>query len=488
MRNEKARTRIFLCMICLSLLVTMIGSLRYLYLYAGKNSENVSALEHVIGTMHASIGYQYGGIYSITGERIASEQEVTVDESQRTIYAANDGYSSVIGSENGLMIYDLKNLLLSADSESNRLDRTGNSIITTLHPAGQAVANECLSRYGKDVQASITVVLRDGAVLVDTGNNTYSASAIADPEAHPGLYLNYNIINIKKGSSFKSVAIAMLINHNEELDPEFSIWNSEFEDVSYIEIPNGSIIHNADYQTPGAYVTNQNGLYTRPVDLSAALRHSSNTYIVRHVQNLGFSKSYRYMNELYGLNKDIITDTNTISGLDIADERLPWFFFGQDAEISAIRLCHLYNFIFSGEFYKPFYVASVFQPDGSMIYKATPTPSSNYSLDPKDNDILKNALCDCFEAYAGDKLSRYGDVIWSRRILCKSGTAETETVDAYGHKMKAENRTMMMTVFSQDGAEVLASACVCVNNTTTSISNATLCEMLLNTVQAIGLI
>jgi hypothetical protein len=206
--------------------------------------------------------------------------------------------------------------------------------------------------------------------------------------------------------------------------------------------------------------------------------------MLRHAQYLGFSKFYASLQSLYGLDKEMVTDISALSGLSTEESRIPWLAFGQDAYLSATRLCAMYNYTFSGDFYTPFYVAQVLAPDGSTLYQATPTPNSNYTLDAQKREILKDALCDCFTAYTG---SMYADLAQQRRILCKSGTAEVDILSSDGTITKAENRVMMLTILDTDG-RVIASGCACVNHTTDSVSNVTLIQMLLETASAMGML
>ena len=149
--------------------------------------------------------------------------------------------------------------------------------------------------------------------------------------------------------------------------------------------------------------------------------------------------------------------------------------------MSSIRLCQLYNYAFSGEFYVPFYIASVIQPDGEKIYTADPQPKEAYHMDitPED-DILASGLADCFDAYTNGK---YTALSGSGRILCKSGTAELD--DENG----SENRTMMMTILSEDRTQVLASCCMIVCSAPKdSVYNNVMIEKLLQVASAAGIL
>lgn len=444
--------------------------------------QNGSALEAVLGNdILPNTAYDWGSVYTLNdGTDIA--QKYVNEESGFTVYGGAEGYQ-VLGSDTGGgLVQGMGNILLSSVAKANRLARTGDSIVTTLHSSAMAAANEALAEYGGDVQAGICVVLRDGAVLVDAGNNVLSSPA----DVYLGIseqtdsFVNYNASAMAKGSVFKAITARTLLEYDGDLPEDYSLYNDSFEDLSAITLNNGNIIQNWDYNIAGDYGSDLgNGQYSRLVSLSDALQFSSNTYFVRHALQL--PDCYDKLRSLFGLDKSLTTEINSLDGIETADERQPYLYFGQDAYLSSIRLCQLYNYAFSGEFYVPFYIASVIQPDGEKIYTADPQPKEAYRMDitPED-DILAGGLADCFDAYTNGK---YTALSGSGRILCKSGTAELD--DENGR----ENRTMMMTILSEDRTQVLASCCMIVCSAPKdSVYNNVMIEKLLQVASAAGIL
>ena len=169
--------------------------------------QNGSALEAVLGNdILPNTAYDWGSVYTLNdGTDIA--QKYVNEESGFTVYGGAEGYQ-VLGSDTGGgLVQGMGNILLSSVAKANRLARTGDSIVTTLHSSAMAAANEALAEYGNDVQAGICVVLRDGAVLVDAGNNVLSSPA----DVYLGIseqtdsFVNYNASAMAKGSVFKAI-------------------------------------------------------------------------------------------------------------------------------------------------------------------------------------------------------------------------------------------------------------------------------------------
>ena len=100
-------------------------------------------------------------------------------------------------------------------------------------------------------------------------------------------------------------------------------------------------------------------------------------------------------------------------------------------------------------------------------------------ITPED-DILAGGLADCFDAYTNGK---YTALSGSGRILCKSGTAELDNENG------RENRTMMMTILSEDRTQVLASCCMIVCKAPRdSVYNNVMIEKLLQVASAAGIL
>lgn len=472
MRKAKRNTLIItFFMITLSL--TAFLSLSKLILTSPRHE--LTGLEYILGDMEYAVGNNYGLIYSIDGQIITESNGH---------YSAANGYSEIIGDEGGGMVYALKPILLANSCESNKCSRTGNSIVTTLHSAGQTAAHTALSDYEANTEASICIVLKDGAVLVSATNASYSPQAFLNPEQYKDLYVDYNALEAVKGSSFKPIVYRMLLGHLGELSEGMSFVHSDFVDLSETNVY-GNTIHNWDYSNSANYDTmHDDGTYSRTCSLANLLQYSSNTALIRLTQDVGFKKSYQYINELYGLEQPLNTDINTLIVEPVnSEERLPYFFFGQDASVPAVRMAQLYNYCISGDYYVPFYCASVKNPDGTTIYMANPLPKEKYSMNISvRDDILVNALSDTFESYLDNRLTTiYSDeLLYSKRILAKSGTAE----NADG----TENRILMMSILNDERSDVICSACICVNGTSSSITNAVFIEKLLSVLESMEII
>lgn len=287
----------------------------------------------------------------------------------------------------------------------------------------------------------------------------------------------YNFILL---STYSSIASTGTLYSTAEL----LFVDGDFIDVSEVNVY-GNTIRNWDYNINENYdEPDIDGKFSRACSLSELLELSSNTAPIRLTQDIGFKKAYQYMNSLYQLNRPLNTEINSLTvGRITSEERMPYYFFGQDASIPSIRLAQLCNYCISGDFYVPFYCASVTEPDGNTIYMASPEPIEEYSMDIKvKDDILNNALSDTFEYYLDENLkcSYSEDLLYSRRILTKSGTAERGD--------GTENRVLIMSILNEDRSDVLCSACICVNGTSYSISNAEFIDKLLIVLKSTGII
>lgn len=341
-----------------------------------------------------------------------------------------------------------------------------------------------LSDYDvEQVEASITVMTRDGALLVSAGNNSSDETAFAAMAKPKDLYIDYSSAAKEKGSCFKPVTYRMLLQNANRLPENLDITSDSFEDISYVNA-NGNTVHNWDWRHPNSYEYNQNGLYIRYCSLSELLQRSSNTAPLRCARELGLRESYEEMKQMYGIDRPLITEFNSISGVSISNDRLPWLFFGQDACLSGVRMCQLYNHVVSGKFYSPFYVAAITRPDGSIVYEASPSEKQEYHMDiDVENDILNNALEDTFESYLTNSLrgTYPEELLTSRRILAKSGTAE----NADG----TENRTIVLTLLNETRSDVVCTACISVNHVHVgSIANTPLLDKLMQVLYTMEMI
>lgn len=455
----------------------------------------ISTLEKMAGTKgEMSEGYNHGEVFSIDGQKIASDVTGTVknedgNEWEQTIHCADYGFSSIIGADGrGGLIKSCHQTLQSSANKVNRKYSTGNSIITTLSYNGQRRASELLSEnFSDDVcdSASVCVVLRDGAVLVAAGLNEYETSAFFESTPPDSLYIDYTAMNMPVGSVAKAITARMLLLKNNLLSEEDSLYNNEYTDVSHYQSADGTTIHNWDWQIPEQYEQFlENGVMIRYSSLSDALRNSSNTYFWRHALALGLEESYAYENELFAIASPIVTDINTLDKTE--KKRLDYFFWGQDYNSSPTRLCQIYNHVLSGEAYTPFYIASVRLPDNTEIYRAEPKSRKELNFKVAKDDILKEGLCECFEYYAqgidSSILSEYQNMIDNRQFLAKSGTADKD------EKSGTTNNTRILTALDENH-EVVASACILVENAVPgAVNDNIMFSILFGTLEAAGVI
>lgn len=166
MRNAKRNT---LIITALMTAISILSVTSFSKLIFTSPKHELTGLEYILGDMEYAVGNDYGLVYSIDGTQITAQNDGH--------YSAISGYSEVIGDESGGMVYALRPILLSNSCDANKRNRIGNSIVTTLHSSGQITAHTVLSDYGEDVEASICVVLKDGAVLVSATNASYSPQA-----------------------------------------------------------------------------------------------------------------------------------------------------------------------------------------------------------------------------------------------------------------------------------------------------------------------
>ncbi|MCR5141882.1 MAG: hypothetical protein K6C68_05055 [Ruminococcus sp.] len=479
MRYARRKSVFFTIMIICCFMLVMLGAISSIV--RAEVPGAASPLEYLLKLDGAvSEGNDYGDILSIDGVPIASGYTA---ESGEYKYCAVSGWSDIVGSPSGGLIYNCRNILLANGSRANLLLHKGNSITTTLHSTGMRTAQEELAEYGRDVNAYICVVLRDGAVLVSQGNNSYPQEAFFDPYNYDDLYVDYCSSRSLKGSTFKPLTLRMLLLNNEALGDEYSLYNQEFKDFNQATVRGHTII-NWDSCISGNYLTDEGGgIMSRTLSLSDALQLSANTYVLRHADKFGLENTYRKMTELYSLNKVIHTEINELSVGKVSSERLAYFPWGQDADLSAVEMCQLYNYMTGGTYSMPFYVAGVTKPDGKVIYTAEPVKVREKELDIElRTDILDNALADTFCSYlTKDQLHRFAKLVNSRRVLAKSGTA-----DLAGESV---NRVMMLTVLNEDRTKVICSACMCIDHTYDyDIQNSYMIEKLVAVLNSMGIL
>ncbi len=446
---------------CALTFVLAIGSNKLIPLAMSKPDTNDNPLDTLLN-VSVSDGNQSGNIYSIDGE-VISANDTFID----------DTFSIVGSSEGGGMIYKLKNILLNNSDRINKRARQGDNVILTLHSKGMTTAHDLLAEYTNE-QASICVVLRDGSIVVSTGNNT-----------DKDIYVDYNATALAKGSSFKPLLYRVLLQHLDELPSNMDFTQPSFEDISAVTIYD-RVIHNWDSTVANNYdIKNADDhTYTRKRTLADLLKLSSNTAPIRLAKELGFKKTFEYMN-LYQLNSNLVTEINLLDGIqfnEIPSEKYPDFFFGQYTYISSVRMCQMYNYMISGRFFTPFYIAKIVKPDGSTVsYTADPKPREEYFFDiDVQSDLLNKALHEVFLSYIDSNIKdKYSDELLNR-CLAKSGTVELDN--------SANNRVMMLSVLNEDRTDVLCSCCISVNNTAKNITNAQLIDKLLTVLSSMEMI
>ncbi len=447
-----------------------------------------SELSRLIGTDGSfSKGYEAGKIYSIDGAEIA--ETYTKSDGSYQKYCGKPGYNGILGSSgSGGAINEWYDVLHSSDNAVNRSYRSGDSIQTTLHSKGQETAAAELAEYcGKDVceSAALCVVLRDSSVLVAAGSNACTEDDYFIDERLNEVHANYCAEPCAIGSVTKIMTARMLLLHDDQLPEEYSLYNSKFRDVSYYDTPEGYRIHNYDYENPEAYSGSENDQFYRLVPLSDALGLSSNTYFLRHVYALSdgdLMQAYHLMQDTFGLNYDMQTDVCRLNAVACEEKRLPYFFFGQDFSVSPLRAAHLVNFALSGEAYPIRMVSAVYLPDGTELFHADPQPRSELGFCVEKDDLLREALADCFESYhiSEEITAPYQSLIDNRRLLSKSGTADT--------KQDHVNTCRVLTVLDEND-QVTATACILLHNQKNgAMNNDTLYKILLDSLDACGVI
>ena len=356
---------------------------------------------------------------------------------------------------------------------------------------------------------SIAVVNADGAILVNASSvsdnqlefQNRNEDYITNPKDEPIYYTtNNNAFQAAAvGSSFKPLT-ARILEHNDELfSDNWSVFNSDFDDQSAVTIKglyiaNWEMISNVD---PTYYYTSFDGnVYHRSSDLKLAFINSSNTYFLRHANELGLNKYQKLLNEDLHLYDKYSIGGFTLDGLvpyidgkfeseDAYSVNLP---YGNTAILSPVRLASAYNHALSGNFYLPFEIAQICDPSGSVVFQYQPQERKEYKLDVDvSNDIVDDGLKSTFQSYVTKNDGTYDaifdefsyDLLSSGRLLSKSGTAGVDS--------DHENRTMALTLLNEDKSNVICTAVISVNNCQeNSISNMALIYKLLKVIDKLG--
>jgi len=463
---------------------------------ASQDTEYLSELEYVLYDVQASEGNSYGTLYTLDGVQMTerkfidtksgtvSGESVTRSKGQELCMPTAECYACAVGidhvSAHGLLT-DCQRILKANASASNRQYAVGDNIVTTIVSSAQEEAYAQLQELnGKCRWSSIVVVGSDGAVLVDAGSN---GKAILDydrsleeyyksgasgrmPEPSERLYTYYEFGSCEPeciGSSFKPVTARLLALNEDKLSEEYRLGNMSFEDIPEVTVGAGTeeeTLHNYDYTVPD--------MYPRYISLADAFFHSSNTYFLRHAQNMGIANYLAGLAEQFHLDQEIRTDGHTIpampftaeeAGTDVRNfaEKIS---YGQEARLTPVRIASLYNYIISGCWYDPFFIAQVREPNQNVIFSANPKEREDYHFDvDMHSDIVINGLNETFQKYTKNskRFEKYSDSLrYSGRILTKSGTAEKITG-------KSENHTMALTLLDEKREHVLCTAFIAVD-------------------------
>ena len=525
-----------LCLASAFITIASMGSVIYQNIkYSSNIANSLSPIEQVTGSFEPSTGNLYGGIYSLdgvpmlqcidllTGENIMGKKS----NGDAQLYCATQKYfAPVIGydysAENladsiscGMLSEkEFQDILLSNALYSNRKAVQGNSIVTTIYSLAQEEAIKQLEglagqENGDIGLGSIAVVNADGAILVNASSvsdnqlefQNRNEDYITNPKDEPIYYTtNNNAFQAAAvGSSFKPLT-ARILEHNDELfSDNWSVFNSDFDDQSAVTIKglyiaNWEMISNVD---PTYYYTSFDGnVYHRSSDLKLAFINSSNTYFLRHANELGLNKYQKLLNEDLHLYDKYSIGGFTLDGLvpyidgkfeseDAYSVNLP---YGNTAILSPVRLASAYNHALSGNFYLPFEIAQICDPSGSVVFQYQPQERKEYKLDVDvSNDIVDDGLKSTFQSYVTKNDGTYDaifdefsyDLLSSGRLLSKSGTAGVDS--------DHENRTMALTLLNEDKSNVICTAVISVNNCQeNSISNMALIYKLLKVIDKLG--
>lgn len=504
----------------------------YENIWNSKKSSLSGSIEKRVGDFNPSSGNLYGKIYSLDGVPMLQRLDLETGDNilgakkevKAELYSPTERYfAPVIGfdyiaedvndnadSDLGLLSGPVVQKILQSNAKStNEGGVQGNSIVTTIYSPAQEEAikqlDDLLSSeeaYGS--VATLAVVNRDGAILVNAAtipsnqqefqkeNEDGSKAYIENDSENPSYYTSDSNAFLSRvvGSAFKPIT-ARVLEQNEELlskDSDWSIYNTEFKDYSDVTVdgvyvPNWEIISGSELSLS---YTNQDGdRFFRKSDLSAAFINSSNTYFLRHVENLGFEKYKTFLKNKLGLYSRHDIGSAEIDGLEpYGEERFPSGetaydvnlpFGGDSAIISSLRLASAYNHIVGGYFFPLFDIAQLREPNGKIIYQHMPTENEDYRLEINiAEDIVVKSLSDTFQAYVEDSDESYKeifedlpeDLLSSGRLLAKSGTSGVRDSGT-------ESRTMVVTLLNKDKTSVICTAVISVDN----VSNGTMTHM-----------
>lgn len=520
-----------LCLGVVLIGVVCVGTVAYQNIqYHAVVSEALSPIEQVTGWLKESKGNLYGNIYSLdgipmlkclnlqTGENIkgkSTDNVVKLYCSTEKFFAPVTGYKycaeNIQDSLSSGMLSEpeVEKILLANNAYKNQVNIQGDDIVTTIYSLAQEEAVNQLEDLGG--QAEIAVVNADGAILVNASavplnqvefqNDTNDY--IKNSKEEPAYYTtNYNAFkSAAVGSSFKPLTARVLQQNDKFLSKSWSIYNSEFDDTSTVII-DGLRVNNWELISPNVkpenYYTSYDGTsYHRKSDLETAFINSSNTYFLRHANELGLDKFQELLNDNLHLYDQYAIGGFKLEGLQKYEQgkfqskeayniNLP---FGNTAYLSPVRLASSYNHALSGHFYLPFEIAEIREPgsDGNIIFQYQPEEQKEYKLDIDiKNDIVIEGLKATFQSYVSDSNGKYYDsfedfsnkLLASERILSKSGTAGVDS--------EHENRTMALTLLNEDKNSVICTAVIAVNNVQkNSITNVTLIYKLLKVLETL---
>lgn len=438
-------------------------------------------------------GYDHGTVYSIDGKPISCDTEITVGSEKYMRHAGIPEFTSVLGLEgfgSGGLINKCNITLHSSAREVNVELREGNNIQTTFSYKAQCVASALLRQYfPSDVcdSASLAVVLKDGSVLVAAGSNSHDVCEfnLDNPDNYPkDMCIDKTAENYAIGSVAKTITATTLLFNDKYIDEEYSLYNNQFPDLSFYS-HGGHIIENHDCNNTDDYksIANpENNQMVRNIGLDEALVHSSNTYFWRHTLNFGLSRTFKAMDRLFSVTQPVRTEINTLTVLESSPERYDYLFWGQDWVSNDISTSCIYNSIFSGEKYTPFYITSVCTPDGAEIYRADPQKTETLPFDERMKNTLTDCLSKCFKSYCEridtSVYEKHNQLIEDNRILAKSGTADV-IVD------EITNHTRVMTLLDENH-DVICTATIGVNRATNqcTVTDNILFSIIFSTLEA----
>ncbi|MCD7810295.1 MAG: hypothetical protein LUG91_00320 [Ruminococcus sp.] len=521
-----------LCLITILVGTATIGNVANQNMqYHSHVADSLSPIEESMGWLDPSSGNSYGNIYSLDGKPMLQCLDLSTGENileisstaDAKLYCATQRYfAPVIGydysaediadsvSYGMLAEKEIQDILSSNALFINQKAVQGDSIITTIYsPAQEEAVNQLDGLSGQENGdiglGSIAVVNADGAILVNATAvplnqiefQNSESSYINNSQDEPSYYTvnNSAFQSAAVGSSFKPLTARILEQNDDLLSDYWSIYNQEFDDQSAVTvkglyITNWEMISNVD---PSSYYTEFDGsVYHRTSNLESAFINSSNTYFLRHANELGLSKFQSLLNENLRLYDEYSIGGFTLDGLmPYVEERfeseeaysvnLP---YGNTAILSPVRLASAYNHALSGKFYLPFEIAQIRDPDGNVVFQFPVTEREEYNLNVDlSNDIIADGLSSTFLSYTSrdgvyyDTFDEFpNELLSSGRLLAKSGTAGVDSSN--------ENRTMALTLLSKDKSQVICTAVIAVNNCQPdSISNMTLIYKLLRVIE-----